>query len=378
MTHRPAVARLVVAAACVAAVAAALFGGAAADDETRQFTFAWPFSERDGMRPRGGTTAGPEVVLLQGASDAWTALREPGLSDFERDRRAILAMAGGYRTSFDFIETVGFTEDFRPSRPYQSWATEYVFAIEDAGDFISLQHVLVMFFAGADGHVQGPIVQKHWRQDWRYEDRDLHTYTGHDRWQRRRPAADDLRGTWSQAVYQVDDSPRYEAIGRWTHDANYSAWTSEETWRPLPRRESSVRDDYDVLVGTNRHTITPTGWVQEEENLKVVLDRNGEPTEGVAYLARELGVNRYERVVGFDFSAGDTYWQRTHEFWADVREAWRGVYARYDVFELAGEVDGRALFERMFEYAAALEQGAPYDRDESRRFAQETLDAYLE
>ena len=26
---------------------------------------------------------------------------------------------------------------------------------------------------------------------------------------------------------------------------------------PLPRREFSVRDDYDLLVGVNRHTITP-------------------------------------------------------------------------------------------------------------------------
>jgi hypothetical protein len=26
-----------------------------------------------------------------------------------------------------------------------------------------------------------------------------------------------------------------------------------------------VRKDYDVLVGTNRRTITPTGWVQEKQ-----------------------------------------------------------------------------------------------------------------
>src|SRR5690606_24454218 len=139
----------------------------------------------------------------------------------------------------------------------------------------------------------------------------------------------------------------------------------------------SVRDDYDALIGTNRHTITPTGWVQEEENLKAVLDQGGEPVAGDAYLARELGVNRYSRVVGFDFSAGDEYWQRTREFWSDVREAWQDIYQRRDSFRLADEVEGRALFERMFEYAAALERGAPYDAAESRRFVRETLDDYV-
>ena len=53
------------------------------------------------------------------------------------------------------------------------------------------------------------------------------------------------------------------------------------------------------------HTLTPTGWVQEEENLKLVLDAQGQPDEDAPYLARELGVARYEHVVGFDFSAGD-------------------------------------------------------------------------
>ena len=40
--------------------------------------------------------------------------------------------------------------------------------------------------ADKNGKQQGPFVQKHWRQDWRYEDRDLHVFRGRDRWQRRR------------------------------------------------------------------------------------------------------------------------------------------------------------------------------------------------
>ena len=350
---------------------------AGATAEPKQFTFSWPFEAGDRMRPRGGTTKGAHVTLADRPSDAWRELQEPDLSKFERDRRAILAMAGGFRTSFDFIETVGFTERYEPPRPYQSWGTEYIYVIEDRGDLIRLQHLIVMFVEDSSGELQGPFVQKHWRQDWRYEDGDLHVFVGRNRWQRRRLDAEAVEGRWSQAVFQVDDSPRYEAIGEWVHAGNYSAWTSELTWRPLPRRESTVRDDYQVLSGTNRHTITPTGWVQEEENLKQVLDADGHPVAGVAYLARELGVNRYEHVVGFDFSAGDRYWERTAAFWRDVRAAWEGIYAERERFEIAEKSAGRELFEPMFEYAESLNSGQPYEERGSRDFLQQTLAEFL-
>lgn len=344
------------------------------DEEIRRYTFGWPFAQDDAMQPRGGTSVGPSVELAEGPSDAWQALTEPGLGRLERDRRAILAMAGEYRTTFDFIETVGFTPGFEPSRPYQSWATELVFPVEDRGDFISLQHVIVMRYVDDDGEVRGPFVQKHWRQDWQYEDSAVNVYEGRGRFRRVELPDEEVRGTWSQTVYQVDDSPRYAAIGEWTHTASYSSWTSGETWRPLPRRESTVRDDYDVLIGTNRHTITPTGWVHDEDNLKAVLDMQGRPAK---VLAREVGLNRYERIVGFDFSAAELYWERTAALWSDVRAAWAELL-EHDALVLEDEVDGHELFVPMFERAAALEAGEPYDREGSRRFVRETLERFVD
>jgi len=366
--------------ACLRAlVAASVFWGAAfAQEDTRQFTFSWQFKPSDEMRPRGGTSTGSHVELATAPSAAWLGLREPGLSQFERDRRAILAMTGGYRTSFDFVETVGFTADYRPARPYQSWGTEYVYVIEDLGEAISLQHIMVMFFEDADGAVHGPIVQKHWRQDWRYEDTSLHVYAGRDRWVEQTFNARDVEGKWSQAVFQVDDSPRYEAIGTWIHDSNYSAWTSEETWRPLPRRESGVRDDYQVLVGKNRHTIVPTGWVQEEENLKAVLDDDGNLRNDNGYLSRELGVNRYDRIANFDFSAGDEYWRLTNEFWADVRDGWKAVFASNGEFVFTETIGNRALWQAMFEFAARLEEGETYDRAAGRAFVDDTIAEFVD
>ena len=373
----PGLCLLLVGSAAIAQDGAAGDADARDTEAGRRYTFSWSYGENSELRPRGGTTRGPAVHLRSTPTDGWASLQEPGISTFERDRRAILAMAGEFRTSFDFIETVGFTADFEPDQPYQSWATERVDVIEDAGERIVLQHVIVMQYIDQDGAVQGPFVQKHWRQEWVYEDTSIHAYVGNDRWARQRFAAPEVEGRWSQAVYQVDDSPRYEAQGSWVHLSNYSAWTSDETWRPLPRRESSVRDDYQVLVGTNRHTITPSGWVQEEDNLKVVLDASGgiDPARGV--LSRELGVNRYEAIVDFDFSARDVYWNRTASFWSDVRSEWEHIYSTMERFEIR-EGDGEPpLFEPFFDYAAMLEAGAEYDRAAGTAFIRETLAEYL-
>jgi hypothetical protein len=348
-----------------------------ASNESR-FTYSWPFLPDDSMRPRGGTTKGPDVTLDKSPGDAWRDLRQPGLGPQERDRRAILAMAGAYRTSFDFIETVGFVEDYEPTRPYQSWGTEYVYVVEDREDFVSLQHIIVMFFENPDGEIAGPAVVKHWRQDWQYEDDELHVFVGHDTWERRRLSASEIEGTWSQSVYQVDDSPRYQAIGRWQHDGNHSSWISDHTWRPLPRREFSVRDDYHVLAGTNRHTITPRGWVHEEDNLKAVLDADGNLRGDSPYLAREAGLNRYERIVDHDFSAGDAYWSNTGAFWSEVRAAWQRVFEERDRFRIRSEVDGKRLFEAMFSYAGELDAGKEFDADDAAAFIAETLARFIE
>jgi uncharacterized protein DUF6607 len=345
--------------------------------ETRQFTFAWPFRTGSDAAPRGGTTHGQAVALDTQPGEAWERLHAPGLTPLERDRRAILAMAGTYRASFDFLEVAGFRPGFAPDRPYQSWGTEWVAVVRDEPKAVSLQHLLVMFIQKPDGTVEGPIVTKHWRQDWRYEQRDLLTYRGRNTWAHLRLPASQVKGTWTQSVFQVDDSPRYAAYGRWEHFGNLSTWRSAETWRPLPRREFSVRKDYQVLVGTNRHTITPTGWVQEEDNLKVVLDDAGRPVASEPVVAQELGLNRYERVAGFDDSAARQYAERTGPFWRDVQAAWDEIVRTHERFTLRAAPDQGQLFTPLFEYAEHLADGAPFDPVAARAFARDTVRGYL-
>lgn len=322
-------------------------------NSVRRYTFSWSLEDGCGLEPRGGTTTGVPVNPADGPSAQWLALQDAELSTFARDRQAILAMAGAYQTRFEFLETIALVPGYERSAPYQSWATEHVYVVEDSKYFISLQHIMVMFFV-EDGKVVGPMVMKHWRQDWQYQKPEILTYIGNNTWQKQQLTPDEVEGTWAQAVYQVDDSPRYESYGRWQHFPNVSSWESQITWRPLPRREHSVRSDYQVLQGVNRHTITPDGWVHEQENYKVKLNSEGKAAESMPYLAKEIGLNRYTHIEGFDFSAGDQYWQATGAFWREVRSQWRDLISANDGFTVLQTVDNEPLHIPLFAYAQAL------------------------
>lgn len=329
-----------------------------------RYTFSWPLDGTT-VSPRGGTTKGAPVTLDNDPSPAWKALQDPAISAFERDRRAILAMAGTYRVTFDFLEVVPFTRTDKPQAPYQSWGTEKIYVDADTGKFISLVHILEMRIVQKDGSISEPMVTKHWRQDWQYEPTDIVEHKGRDRWQRRAVASAESKQQWSQTVYQVDESPRYASLGRWQHAAAFSSWLSGETWRPLPRREWSVRDDYQVLIGTNRHTVMATGWVQEENNLKTVLAQDRSIATATAYVAREYGVARYERIRDADFAGADRYYERTRQFWDQVRDRWAKVFEKQGTATLKGPVDKLGLFHPLFERADAIARGtAPGDNAE--------------
>jgi len=358
---------------CLAAMALATpLALAQAQSEEVPYVFAWPFVEGE-MSPRGGTTKGPPVETVTETTEAFERLRADGLSKRERDRRAILAMAGTYRVSFDFLELVGYAPGFEPARPYRSWATEHVYVVEDTAERVSLQHVLIMTIVGEDGEEMGPFVTKHWRQDWVFENPAVHSYRGFGTWARTTRDEPERDGHWSQTVWQVDDSPRYAAWGEWRHTPERSWWTSEETWRPLPRREFSVREDYDALVGTNTHIVLPTGWVQEEHNVKAVL---GGPGEIKSRLAREIGIVRYERLQNFDTAPGDSYWDNTAGFWGEVRAYWQRAMEDDERIRLKSEVDGQKLFQPLFDRAAAIDDGESFTAEENRAFVVETIDGF--
>lgn len=230
----------------------------------------------------------------------------------EEDRKSILAMAGDYKVRFDMRETVPFVADYKPLDPKRSGGHEVVRVIEDRGDFISLQHMLVV-----EGEDKTPVVVKHWRQDWVYEPAKVVVYEAAGRWTLKAVPGDKRKGAWSQTVWQTDDSPRYGGVGKWVYDHGVARWQSDETLRPLARRDAIRHPAYTWYVGVNRHALTPTGWVHEQDNAKVGV-RDGKP---VTYV-HEVVVNTYDRFSGYDVAAADTYWAKTKGYWANVRKAW--------------------------------------------------------
>jgi hypothetical protein len=314
--------------------------------ETNRFTFSRQFLQGSELAPRGGTTLGPDVTLAKNQSNEWIKLRESRISKHEKDRRAILAMAGDYRASFEFIETVPFLNEYKIDRPYQSWATERIYVIAEEENLISLQHILVMFFI-EDGKIEGPLVVKHWRQDWTYEPEKYFEYAGNNKWVLKNITKQQAMGKWLQEVFHVDDSPRYASVGSWVHTDKFSEWQGNATYRPLPRREFSVRSDYNVLDAENRHIVLPTGWVHEQENLKLKIDVD----ENKDYLAKEIGLNRYDRISDFDFSGGDKYWENTEDYWKAVRTVWAGIYDKNSEFVFIPKLEDRSLISKQFEFA---------------------------
>lgn len=262
----------------------------------------------------GATPAASQAPPAAAAAPiASEAARSP---QYERDRQSILAMAGDYKVRFDFRETVSFLPDYKPFPAKVSGGHESVRVVKDDGRGIVLQHLLVVDAGGK------PLIVKHWRQDWTYEPASVLTYTGKNRWTLAAVPASERAGAWSQTVWQTDDSPRYGGVGRWSHDGGVARW-SNDTLRPLARRDATRNPPYDLYAAMNRHALTPTGWVHEQDNAKL-----GARDGARQVFVHEVVLNTYDRFKDYPVAAADAYWNETKDYWAEVRTAWDAAIAR--------------------------------------------------
>ncbi|MEZ0472751.1 DUF6607 family protein [Luteimonas salinilitoris] len=265
--------------------------------------------------------------------------------DPQRDRTAILAMQGEYDVDFSFDETVILAPDYERAPAKRSGASEVVIVVEDSPARVVLQHILV---DPKSGHVT-----KHWRQDWMYEAPRRFEFSADQTWHVRDIPAEATRGAWTQCVYEVSDAPRYCGTGRWNHGYGVSTWTSDRSWRPLPRREYTTREDYNALNVENRHTIVPGGWTHEQDNTKTVRDADG----GSRTLVREFGFNDYRKGSDTDFTPAYDYWTATRDYWAKVRSRWDALLSQPPGLRLKTEIDGMALIIPLFEQAQRVQDG---------------------
>ncbi|SDE03944.1 DUF6607 family protein [Kordiimonas lacus] len=267
---------------------------------------------------------------------------------FEADRAAILAMAGDYKVTFDFQETVSFQKGYTPKERYKTGGHEMVRVIKDTGDFISLQHILVV----GDGDKVPFMPIKHWRQDWQYEPATIMTFKGANTWQKQQLTEAERAGKWSQTVYQVDDAPRYAAVAAWDHTDGTSEWASPPSWRPLPRRDATKRSDYHAIEAVNRHALTPKGWVHEQDNSKLILTG-----DAPKLLVREIGVNTYNHFADLKTEVGTDYWAATEEFWAEIRDEWDTLMAENDTVALTVLGEPSELYMQILGIASDVADG---------------------
>ena len=257
----------------------------------------------------------------------------------ELDKEAIKKMCGCFEVTFNFAETFNYSNDslYNPSKNKVSKGLEWAQLVTDKENQIEIQHLLQV------GSPEQPMIVKHWRQNWLYENTNLYSYNADNVWTYESKSADDVAGQWTQKVYQVDDSPRYEGSATWVHVDGKSYWENTAN-APLPRREYTTRSDYNLTVRGNRQEITPYGWVHDQDNSKVVRTANQEDQ----VIAKEKGYNTYKRVDDSKCAAAAQWWVDNQEKWALVRTKWDEVYNKNKDLHLEQKVDNKVLYKHLF------------------------------
>ncbi|HMP29211.1 MAG TPA: hypothetical protein PKD85_06410 [Saprospiraceae bacterium] len=220
------------------------------------------------------------------------------------DKNAIKSMTGCYQVTFEYGETVSPEKDYKFFDNYYSKGTEWAEVIEETENKIVIQHILVFDTFG----------MKHWRQDWIFEGKDVLDYTGNNTWLKKQLLSADTKGQWTQKVFQVDDSPRYEANGTWIHADGRHYWESTAN-SPLPRREFSKRSDYNILKRRNRHEVTEYGWVHEQDNTKILKNTDG----AEKIISEEKGWNKYKTLEDSKCKTAKEWWAKNQNKWNEIR-----------------------------------------------------------
>lgn len=258
----------------------------------------------------------------------------------KEDITAIKSMCGCYEVEFNFAETFqnNPAEGYVPSPTKKDYGLEWIELVEDQPKKLVLQHILI---------VNDSTLVKHWRQDWEYENTSLYEFYNDKTWKFRTLPKKEVKGQWTQKVFQVDDSPRYEGSATWVHLDGRHYWENN-TDAPLPRREHTIRKDYTVLNRTNVHEITKEGWTHDQDNVKILRDEKGNDK----VIAKEKGTDYYKKVADSKCIAAQKYWKENAALWKNVRSKWQSIFDRKKDLTLESRVNKKPLYSHLFELKA--------------------------
>ncbi|RZJ70817.1 DUF6607 family protein [Flavobacterium sp.] len=255
----------------------------------------------------------------------------------KEDIKAIKSMCGCYEVEFNFAETFKYAknDDYKASPTKYEKGLEWVELVEDSPNKIVMQHLL---------QVSDTMIIKHWRQDWEFENTRLYEYNNENKWKYVTLAKDKVKGQWTQRVFQVDDSPRYEGTATWVHVDGRHYWENT-TDAPLPRREHTIRNDYNILQRTNTHEIVKDGWIHDQDNVKIKRSADGQDQ----LVAKEKGFDHYKKVDDSKCAGARKYWVANQGMWKNVRSKWAAIFAENKDLTLLPKVEGQSLFMALFD-----------------------------
>ena len=256
-------------------------------------------------------------------------------SKIKDDISSIKDMCGCYSITFEYAETFHEDTSYQRHKPYSASASaEWIFVVEESDTKIVLQHILV---------AKDTLVIKHWRQDWIYENSEMYFYDKSRSWKYADIDPSLVKGQWTQKVFQVDDSPRYEGSASWVHVDGKHYWENT-TDAPLPRREYTKRSDYNVMKRTNRHEITSFGWIHEQDNRKIIRSESGDST-----IVSEKGLNTYTKIPNEKCNSAIKWWDENKNYWKLVRDEWGRVFSKKEDLHLAKKREDKFLWKALFE-----------------------------
>ena len=249
----------------------------------------------------------------------------------EQGKKIIDKLCGCFQVDFRYAETFSPNPDYKyHDREETGGTAELALPIEVTDKKIVIQHLLV---------VGQNTVVKHWREEWSYENPVIWKYKGDRVWVKETLPAADVKGKWTQTVWEVADEPRYQGYSQFVDLDGKVIWQNT-TDAPLPRREYSVRNDYNILKRTNRLNITDSGYLHEQDNQKII--RNGSTDK---LLVEEKGHNIYKRIDEKECAAAKEYWEKNADYWGRVRKVWADYINTHNSVSLKNKIDDKFLHE---------------------------------
>jgi hypothetical protein len=259
------------------------------------------------------------------------------------ERKNIERLCGCFEVEFKYAET------FSPDTSYKfhdrdeiNGGLELILPVEVSDKKIVMQHLLV---------ITDSMIIKHWREDWTYENPTVFRYRGNKLWVKEQLKPGQVKGKWTQSVWEVSDAPRYQGASEWINTDGKTFWQNTAD-APLPRREYSIRNDYNILRRTNRIILTNDGWVHEQDNQKIIRDKATDKL-----LVEEKGINSYKKVEDSKCAAAKVYWEKNKEYWIKVRTAWEEYLSTHSSVIVKDTIDGKPLHQYLNDLAKEFAAG---------------------